>query len=78
MGLSQGVFDMKKIVSVSLMGLFALSVASANPALADDNKMVAGAKSLGKGIMWGPKKLAEGMKKGFTAMGNGAKKMVGK
>ncbi|MBX9722608.1 MAG: hypothetical protein K2X81_14515 [Candidatus Obscuribacterales bacterium] len=69
---------MKKIVSVSLMGLFALSVASANPAFADDNKMVAGAKAVGKGIMWGPKKLGEGLKKGFTAMGNGFKKMTGK
>ena len=46
--------------------------------MADDNKMVAGAKTLGKGIMWGPKKLWEGTKKGFGAMGNGAKKLMGK
>lgn len=69
---------MKRMVCTALAGLFVLSVAAVTPACADDNKVVAGAKTLGKGIMWGPKKLAEGMKKGFTAMGNGAKKLMGK
>lgn len=67
---------MRKAFILSLMGVFLLSISS--PAMADDNKMVAGAKSLGKGIMWGPKKLWEGTKKGFGAMGNGAKKLMGK
>lgn len=69
---------MKKLVSLSLMGLFALSITAVSPALADDNKMVEGAKTMGKAIMWGPKKLWEGTKKGFSAMGNGAKKLMGK
>ena len=53
---------MKKIVSLSLVGLFAMALAATTPALADDNKVVAGAKAIGKGIMWGPKKLWEGTK----------------
>lgn len=53
---------MKKIVSLSLMGLFVVSVMSASPTFAADNKVVAGAKAVGKGIMWGPKKLWEGTK----------------
>lgn len=69
---------MKKIVCYSLMGLFVLSMSAPLPALADDNKIADGAKAVGKGIMWGPKKLWEGTKKGFSAMGNGAKKLVGK
>ncbi len=69
---------MKKIVSLSLVGLFALTLSSMAPALADDNKLVSGAKTIGKGIMWGPKKLWEGTKKGMEAMGNGFKKITGK
>lgn len=69
---------MKRIVSTALAGLFVFALAAGTPANADDNKVVSGAKTIGKGIMWGPKKLAEGMKKGFTAMGNGAKKLMGK
>lgn len=69
---------MKRIVCTALAAMFVLAVAAVTPASADDNKVVAGAKTVGKGIMWGPKKLAEGMKKGFAAMGNGAKKLMGK
>lgn len=69
---------MRKIVSLSLAGLFVLGLTSATPALADDNKIMEGAKTVGKGIMWAPKKLWEGTKKGFAAMGNGAKKIMGK
>ncbi len=69
---------MRKFVCLSLQGLFVLSMAAASPAYADDNKMVEGAKTIGKGIMWGPKKLWDGTKKGFSAMGNGAKKIMGK
>lgn len=69
---------MKKLLCFSVTGLFLLSLTAPNPALADDNKVVDGAKAVGKGIMWGPKKLWEGTKKGFSAMGNGAKKLVGK
>jgi hypothetical protein len=53
---------MKKIVSLSLMGLFAMSMAATVPANADDNKVVAGAKKVGRGIMWGPRKLWDGTK----------------
>ncbi len=69
---------MKKILGLSLVGMFAMSLFVASPAMADDNKIVEGTKALGKGIMWAPKKLWEGTKKGMTAMGNGAKKMMGK
>ncbi|MBX9688880.1 MAG: hypothetical protein K2X27_19380 [Candidatus Obscuribacterales bacterium] len=69
---------MKKIVCMSLAGLFVLTLTGSAPAIADDNKIVDGAKAVGRGIMWGPKKLWEGTKKGFGAMGNGAKKMMGK
>lgn len=59
-----------------MLSLFVLTVNS--PAMADDNKITEGAKAIGKGIMWGPKKLWAGTKKGFEAMGNGAKKVMGK
>jgi hypothetical protein len=46
--------------------------AQAKPASSSsDNKVVAGAKKVGRGIMWGPKKMWGGMK----SMG---KKMTGK
>ena len=54
---------MKKFVSLSLMGLFLMSLAATTPSqAANDNKVVAGAKAIGKGIMWGPKKLWDGTK----------------
>lgn len=53
---------------------FLMLGAIANPCLAEDSKIASGAKAIGKGIMWGPKKLWQGAK----AMGNGMKKMVGK
>lgn len=54
-------------------------VISCGAAIADDdNKIVSGAKAVGRGLMWGPKKIAGGMKKGMEALGNGAKKVVGK
>jgi hypothetical protein len=68
---------MRKSTALSLLAVMALTMTT-GAANADDNKIVAGAKTLGKGIMWGPKKLAVGLKKGATAMGNGAKKLVGK
>lgn len=56
-------FEMKKVVSLSLMSLFVMSLVAVSPATAaNDNKVVAGAKAIGKGIMWGPKKLWEGTK----------------
>jgi hypothetical protein len=58
---------MKRIVSLSLAVLFLASMVAATPAMAaNDNKVVAGAKAIGRGIMWGPKKLWEGTK----ALGN--------
>lgn len=68
---------MRKSTALSLLAVMALTM-SCGAANADDNKMVEGAKKIGRGIMWGPKKLAAGLKKGATAMGNGAKKLVGK
>lgn len=68
---------MRKSTALSLLAVMALTM-TAGAANADDNKVVAGAKAVGRGIMWGPKKLAAGLKKGATAMGNGAKKLVGK
>ncbi|MBI4532831.1 MAG: hypothetical protein HY711_02700 [Candidatus Melainabacteria bacterium] len=60
-------------------------LASLTPALADkaassggDNKVVEGAKAIGKGVMWGPKTVAKGVTKGLKSVGAGAKKMVGK
>ena len=68
---------MKKSLSIAL--LLAIALTSTNVAFADDdNKVVSGAKAVGRGIMWGPKKLAQGMKKGCQAIGSGAKKLVGK
>ena len=67
---------MRKVLVMSLLGVMVMAMSS--PVFADDNKVMAGAKSVGKGIMWGPKKLWEGTKKGFGAMGNGMKKMTGK
>lgn len=70
---------MKK--SLLLVLLASTTLASSMPAFsqaaqpaASDNKIKAAGKKIGNGIMWGPKKIGEGLKK----MGSGAKKMVGK
>lgn len=68
---------MKKILTLSTISLVALATINTATA-ADDNKFVSGAKTVGNGIMWAPKKICLGMKKGFEAMGNGAKKVFGK
>ena len=67
---------MRKALIMSMLGLFVITVSS--PAMADDNKLTEGVKTIGKGLAWGPKKLWAGTKKGFEAMGNGAKKIMGK
>jgi len=72
---------MKSKTAILVASFIALSttVASINAAsAADDNKFKAGAKSVGNGIMWAPKKIGHGIAAGFRAMGNGMKKMVGK
>ncbi len=69
---------MKK--SLLLVVLASTTLASSIPAFSQaqpassDNKIKAAGKKVGRGIMWGPKKMGEGLKK----MGHGAKKMVGK
>lgn len=68
---------MKNLLTLALISLFAMTSTQAAFA-ADDNKVVSGAKAIGHGIMWAPKKLCSGMKKGFEALGNGAKKVMGK
>lgn len=68
----------KTITLVAAMSLVAV-IASSNAAFAaDDNKLVSGAKAVGNGIMWAPRKIGHGLAAGFKAMGNGMKKMVGK
>lgn len=72
---------MKQIVSLTLLVSATLLMSPAANAQAkggDDNKVVSGAKAVGRGIMWAPKKIGAGMKKGFTKMGDGAKKLMGK
>ncbi len=49
------------IVAVQLLATFSPALA-ADPAGSSDNKVVGAAKAVGRGIMWGPKKLAEGAK----------------
>lgn len=64
----------KLAITVIAASIFCLS---ASPALAD-NKVVDGAKAVGRGIMWAPKKICHGIGAGCKAMGNGVKKMFGK
>ena len=52
----------------------AFSQSTAKPAAASDNKFKSGAKKVGNGIMWGPRKVGAGLKK----MGEGTKKMFHK
>ncbi len=57
---------MKKalLLAVSLVTLASLTPAfAANTAAGGgDNKVVAGCKAVGRGIMWGPKKVGSGLK----------------
>jgi hypothetical protein len=60
------------IVSASVSASMPAFAQAAKPAAASsDNKVVAGFKKVGRGIMWGPKKMWSGMQ----TMG---KKMTGK
>lgn len=68
---------MKANLILSLTVVAVVSVAGAQTASAD-NKVVDGAKAVGRGIMWAPKKICSGLGKGCKAIGNGMKKMVGK
>ncbi|MBI5176419.1 MAG: hypothetical protein SFV17_00965 [Candidatus Obscuribacter sp.] len=68
---------MKANLILSLTAMAVVSVAGAQSASAD-NKVVDGAKAVGRGIMWAPKKICTGLGKGCKAIGNGMKKMVGK
>ncbi len=47
---------------VAIVGACLPADAQTKPAGSNDNKVVAGAKAVGRGIMWGPKKLWGGMK----------------
>ena len=57
---------MKKalLLAVSLVTLASLtpSFAANTAASSSDNKLVSGAKAVGRGIMWGPKKIGSGLK----------------
>jgi hypothetical protein len=69
---------MKKAVLLVALATFAISAAPSfaqtSAASGGDGKVKTAAKKVGAGIMWGPKKIGQGLKK----MGAGAKKMVGK
>jgi hypothetical protein len=62
---------------LAAMAIFAM-VASTPAFAGDDCKAKECAKKIGKGVMWGPKKVASATKKGAQAMGRGAKKVIGK
>jgi len=68
---------MKANLILSLTAMAVVSVAGAQSASAD-NKVVDGAKAVGRGIMWAPKKICSGIGKGCKAIGSGMKKLVGK
>jgi len=59
------------LISIAVVGASIPAFAQAKPAASSDNKIVGGFKSVGKGIMWGPKKMWGGMK-------SVGKKMTGK
>lgn len=52
---------MKKSLALTLLSVLAIS-ASTGTAMADDNKVVAGAKKVGSAIVWPFKKLGQGLK----------------
>lgn len=66
--------NFKLLAAVAVFAMVASSPAFA----ADDCKAKECAKKIGKGVMWAPKKVASGTKKGMQAMGRGAKKVIGK
>jgi hypothetical protein len=68
---------MKAKLVLSLLAVSLISVCTSQAALAD-NKVVDGAKAVGRGIMWAPKKICSGIGKGCKAIGSGMKKLVGK
>jgi len=62
-----------------LAGLAVLAMVASTPAFAEDEcKAKECAKKIGRGVMWAPKKVASGTKKGVQAVGRGAKKAIGK
>lgn len=65
----------KLALSMVIAATFTLAVGQTAQA---DNKLADGAKAVGRGIMWAPKKICTGLGKGCKAIGNGMKKMVGK
>lgn len=57
----------------------AITVASVTTTAAQaENKVASGAKAVGNGILWLPKKVGSCIVKGGKAVGNGMKKAVGK
>lgn len=68
---------MKSKLAISLALIASIALSATSPAMAD-NKVVDGAKAVGRGIMWAPKKIGHGIAAGCKAMGNGVKKMFGK
>ncbi len=63
---------MKKVLGIVSVGLIVLSTVS--PALADDNAFQKAGKGIVTVVVWPFKMLGNGLK----ALGNGAKKLVGK
>ncbi len=63
---------MKKSLAVGLM--IAICSFTVSAAQAEDSKIKTAGKKVGNAIVWPFKKMGQGLK----AMGNGAKKMVGK
>lgn len=63
---------MKKSLAIGLM--IAICSFTASAAQAEDSKIKTAGKKVGTAIVWPFKKMGQGLK----AMGNGAKKMVGK
>lgn len=56
---------MKANLILSLTAMAVVSVAGAQSASAD-NKVVDGAKAVGRGIMWAPKKICSGLPKSLS------------
>jgi hypothetical protein len=56
---------MKKSITLlvaSAITLLAVSPAFSQAAKSSDNKVVKGAKAVGRGVMWAPKKIGHGLK----------------
>ena len=67
----------KLALSLAFAATITLALGQTQAAQAE-NKLADGAKAVGRGIMWAPKKICVGLGKGCKAIGNGMKKMVGK